>query len=161
MTPSRPYLLRALYAWIVDNDMTPHLVVDANFEGVTVPEQYIEDGQIILNVSPKAVRDFNVGNQEIKFCTKFTGVIYNIMSVTAIYAEENRKGMIFVEEELDFEEDEEGGALDNESSLKSKSLKNTKRPQLKVVASNPNINKKKGQDKDHGTDSDSDDDKKD
>ena len=151
MTPSRPYLLRALYDWIVDNEMTPHLVVNANFEGVAVPEQYIEDGQIILNVSPKAVRDLALENKEIKFCTKFAGVIYNIelpiMSVTAIYAEENRKGMIFVEEELDFDEDDEN--FDPEASKSTTSAsksKNKRRPKLTVVASNPDLGKSKDQD---------------
>lgn len=150
MTPSRPYLLRALYEWIVDNNMTPHLVVNANFDGVSVPDQYIEDGQIILNVAPKAVRDLKLENREIKFCTKFSGVIYDIslpiMSITAIYAEENRKGMIFVDEELDFDEDDEHlDGLENaeKSSSKSTAIKNKRRPKLTVVASNPDLDKKK------------------
>jgi len=161
MTPSRPYLLRALYEWIVDNNMTPHLVVNANFEGVSVPDQYVEDGQIILNVAPKAVRDLNMENREISFCTKFAGVIYNIslpiMSVTAIYAEENRKGMIFVDEELDFEEDEyEADGVENaeKSSSKSTATKNKRRPKLTVVASNPELDKNK---QDNNSDDDSDD----
>jgi len=161
MTPSRPYLLRALYDWIVDNNMTPHLVVNANFDGVSVPDQYVEDGQIILNVAPKAVRDLNIENREINFCTKFAGVIYNIslpiMSVTAIYAEENRKGMIFVDEELDFEDDgydEDGMEHAEKSSSKSTMLKNKKRPKLTVVASNPDLDKKKRNDDSESSDDD-------
>ena len=57
MTSSRPYLVRALYEWIIDNDLTPHVVVDATLEDVEVPTDFVRGGQIILNVSPTAVRD--------------------------------------------------------------------------------------------------------
>ena len=65
MTSNRPYLIRALYEWLVDNDLTPYLLVDANRESVHVPEHYVEDGRIVLNVSPNAVRDLTLGNELI------------------------------------------------------------------------------------------------
>ncbi|RKZ36046.1 MAG: ClpXP protease specificity-enhancing factor, partial [Gammaproteobacteria bacterium] len=56
MTPSRPYLIRAISDWILDNDCTPHLIVDADAKGAEVPRQYVEDGKVVLNISPTAVR---------------------------------------------------------------------------------------------------------
>jgi len=103
MTPSRPYLIRALYDWIVDNNLTPYLLVDAANDEVVVPEQYIQDGKIILNVSPSAVRDLNLGNESIGFNARFSGnpmdVYVPANAVLAIYAKENGQGMVFNEED--------------------------------------------------------------
>ena len=99
MTPSRPYLVRALNDWIVDNDMTPYIVVDAGVQGVRVPEDYVTNGQIILNVSPGAVNDFVVDSEAIEFKARFGGVpmqVYiPVVAVMAIYAKENGQGMVF------------------------------------------------------------------
>ena len=67
MTSSRPYIMRALYEWIVDNDCTPYVLVDANLPDVMVPEQYVKDGQIVLNISPTAVMDLNISNDAMAF----------------------------------------------------------------------------------------------
>ncbi len=105
MTSSRPYLIRALYEWIVDNDQTPHLLVDAQQEGVHVPSQHVQDGKIILNVAPEAVRDLLLGNDSIDFNARFNGqptdLSFPISAVLAIYARENGQGMVFSDDEGD------------------------------------------------------------
>ncbi|WP_206355584.1 ClpXP protease specificity-enhancing factor [Vibrio maerlii] len=103
MTPRRPYLLRAFYDWLVDNDLTPHLVVDALLNGVRVPEEFIQDGQIILNVAPRAVGNLELGNEAITFSARFGGrphsVIVPLYAVQAIYARENGAGTMFEPED--------------------------------------------------------------
>ncbi len=112
MTPRRPYMLRAFYDWLLENDLTPHLVVDATMRGVRVPMEYVQDGQIILNVAPRAVGNLELGNDEVTFNARFGGrpqvVIVPIYAVQAIYARENGAGTMFepepaYEPELDSE----------------------------------------------------------
>jgi stringent starvation protein B len=99
VTPSRPYIIRAIYEWIVDNDCTPHLLVNAEADGVLVPEAYVSDGQIVLNISPTAVMGLEVGNEAIAFNGRFGGVPQDIYvpigAVMGIYTRENGQGMIF------------------------------------------------------------------
>ena len=103
MTPSRPYIMRALYDWIVDNDCTPYVLVDASPEDVMVPRQFVKDGQIVLNISPSAVVDLNISNDAVFFNGRFGGVATDvyvpISSVVGIYARENGQGMVFEPEE--------------------------------------------------------------
>jgi len=105
MTSTRPYLIRALYEWIEDNGMTPHILVDADQPGVTVPKQHVRDGQIILNINPAAVRDLRLGNDWIEFNARFGGVARSVQipvsAILAIYARENGQGMAFGEEKTD------------------------------------------------------------
>ena len=102
MTSSRPYLLRGLHEWIVDNHLTPYIVVNANGEGVKVPRQFVENGKIILNVSPFAVNNFSIDSDYLLFSARFSGkateVVVPIASVLAIYAKENGQGMVFSDE---------------------------------------------------------------
>lgn len=99
MTSSRPYLLRALHEWILDNDCTPYLLVNAGYPGCSVPEGFVEDGQIVFNLSPGAVRDLHMDNQWIVFNGRFGGVARQISvpipAAMAIYARENGQGMVF------------------------------------------------------------------
>lgn len=99
MTPSRPYLIRAVHEWILDNGMTPYVLVNAQMTGVNVPRQYIENGKIILNLSPSAVRRLNLSNDGVSFDARFGGTSYHVavpsLAVLAIYARENGKGMVF------------------------------------------------------------------
>lgn len=101
MTSTRPYLLRAMHEWIVDNGMTPHLLVDATVDGVAVPPQHVEDGSIVLNAGPTAVRDLELGNEWVSFSARFAGVAQEIFvpiaAVQAVYARENGQGMFFGE----------------------------------------------------------------
>ena len=102
MTPNRPYLIRALYDWITDNGLTPHILVNANRPGVEVPEQHIHEGRIVLNINASAVRGLQLGNDLIEFNARFGGISRLIRiptaSVMAIYARENGQGMAFSEE---------------------------------------------------------------
>ena len=128
MYPQKPYLVRAFYEWIVDSRYTPYLLVDANYEGVVVPKEYIEDGEIVLNVSPLAVKNFKVGKNEVDFEARFAGnpmrVVLPVKAVLAIYANENGRGMVFsaMEEEDDDtfppDDDNQGGSGSNVSDGK-------------------------------------------
>jgi stringent starvation protein B len=108
MTSNRPYLIRALYEWIVDNDLTPHLLVNAIANRVVVPEQFVKDGRIVLNIGPNAVRGLEMGNDEIAFGARFGGMSMEVFvppgAVLGIYAKENGRGMLFPEEDIDAEE---------------------------------------------------------
>ena len=99
MTSNRPYLLRALYAWISDNGLTPHLLVDAAGEGVRVPPGSAKDGRIVLNVAARAVAQFDISNERVQFMARFGGVSHAVhvpmSAVLAIYAQENGQGMMF------------------------------------------------------------------
>ncbi|EEB80149.1 MAG: ClpXP protease specificity-enhancing factor [Halioglobus sp.] len=103
MTPSRPYIMRALYEWIVDNGCTPYILVDAAIDNVMVPEQYVKDDQIVLNISPTAVMELNISNDAVAFNGRFGGVATDIFvpvsAVIGIYARENGQGMVFEHEE--------------------------------------------------------------
>jgi len=99
MTSTRPYLVRALYEWIIDNQCTPYLLVNALDPGTRVPQEYVKDGQIILNLAPGAIRGLVMDNERIEFSARFGGVARSLhvplTAVMAIYAKENGKGMFF------------------------------------------------------------------
>jgi stringent starvation protein B len=103
VTSSRPYIMRALYEWIVDNDCTPYVLVDATVAEVQVPQQFVKDGQIVLNISPSAVMDLNITNEAVFFNGRFGGVATDVYvpvsAVVGIYARENGQGMVFEPEE--------------------------------------------------------------
>ena len=107
MTSSRPYLVRAIHEWIVDNSLTPQLIVDAEAEGVQVPTDYVRDGKIVLNISSTAVRKLLLENDWVSFSARFAGKPFNILvpmrAVVAVYAAENGVGMAFQAEEQDDE----------------------------------------------------------
>jgi len=128
MLPSQPYLLRAIYEWIVDNDMTPYVLVNARNDDVHVPVQYIDNGKIVLNIAPRAVSSLELGNDAIIFSARFSGsptdVRFPVSAVMAIYAKENGQGMVFNES------DNDDGGDDNSPTP---SDKKAKRPNLKIV----------------------------
>ena len=99
MTSSRPYLLRALYEWILENECTPYIVVNAYAEHVLVPQEYVKDGQIILNISPAAVHALQMNNEAVDFNGRFSGIptpVYvPVSAIMGIYARENGQGMVF------------------------------------------------------------------
>ncbi len=102
MTSSRPYLIRALYQWIVDNGLTPYILVDALVDGVSVPEQHIQDNKIVLNIAPMAVEAMDLGDDAVCFSARFSGKSMDLFvpteAVLAIYARENGQGMMFNDE---------------------------------------------------------------
>ena len=97
--PKRPYLIRAMHEWMGDNGQTPHIVVDASFEGVQVPSEHIKDGKIILNISHSAAHNLKLANTAVSFRARFSGVPYEVWvpvgAVLGIYAKETGQGMIF------------------------------------------------------------------
>lgn len=105
MTSLKPYLIRSVYEWIVDNDLTPHLLVNANNNVGTLPVSYIEDGKIILNMRPQAIQGLTLGNEFIEFNAKFSGkpmqIAASVNAVMAIYAKENGKGLVFDQDNND------------------------------------------------------------
>ena len=103
MDSNRPYLLRALNEWILDNGLTPHIIVDVHAKGVQVPSQAIKDGKLVLNINPRATRNLNLGNDAVSFQARFSGTPHNILlpveAVLAIYARENGQGMMFAHDQ--------------------------------------------------------------
>lgn len=126
MTSLKPYLIRSIYQWIIDNQLTPHLLVDAEYSDSKLPEEYIQEGQIVLNICPKAIQMLTLGNKEIEFNAYFSGkplhISTPITAVLAIYAKENGKGMVF---------DSEDSCDDSLS--RSTVKKQAKPPQLSIV----------------------------
>ena len=123
LSPRRPYLLRAFYEWLLDNQLTPHLVVDVTLPGVQVPMEYARDGQIVLNIAPRAVGGLELANDEVRFNARFGGVPRQVSvplaAVLAIYARENGAGTMF-EPEAAYDEEvtslnDENGATESES----------------------------------------------
>ncbi len=102
MSSQRPYLLRALYEWIADNGMTPHVLVDARMPGVRVPAHAVKDGRIVLNIAERAVARLELGNDALRFTARFAGVSQNVMvpleAVIAVYARETGQGMAMPDE---------------------------------------------------------------
>ncbi|NNL99999.1 MAG: ClpXP protease specificity-enhancing factor [Gammaproteobacteria bacterium] len=112
MTPARPYLLRAMHQWITDNDYTPYILVNTLGTDVAVPDRYVVDGKIVLNVSYSAVRDLVMENDALHFSARFDGRSHDIYvpvsSVEAVYAKENGQGMVFNDED-DGQPPDDGG----------------------------------------------------
>lgn len=129
MSSNKPYLIRAFYDWIVDNDLTPYLLVNAHAPGVEVPLEYVNAGRIVLNISPKACRGLHLENDKILFTARFSGVATQVFlhpgAVLAIYAKENGRGMEFEEEDTT---NPPPGASSPENAKGSKS-----KPALKLV----------------------------
>lgn len=116
MSPKRPYLVRALYEWLLDNELTPHVVIDASWPGAEVPQEFVQDGQIVLNIHPDATTGFEMGSNDLQFQARFGGVPRRIVvpygALLAIYSRENGAGSIFEPEEA--YEDSEADLLPSE-----------------------------------------------
>ncbi|GHB31055.1 ClpXP protease specificity-enhancing factor [Salinicola rhizosphaerae] len=127
MLTSRPYLARGLYEWLLDNEQTPYIVVDAGKPGVKVPQQFVQNGQIVLNVAPAAVRDLLIDNAAVTFGARFSGqpmqVIVPMDALIAIYARENGVGMVFGQEPV----------MPSFASEEKAELDETERPALESV----------------------------
>ena len=141
LTSNKPYLLNAIYDWVVDNDATPHVVIFADNTQVLVPHQFVDDGKIILNVSPTAAQNLTIDQDGFSFSARFGGKPYNIYAplnaVMALYASENGEGMSFdIEAEEDTPPPKGPEVVSDKSDSKkpnNKSKKKSKRPALKVV----------------------------
>lgn len=130
MTSNKPYLIRAIYDWIVDNDLTPYLLVNAEYPGVEVPQEYVNGGRIILNISPKSCRGLHLDNDRILFTTRFSGQTMQLFvppsAVLAIYAKENGRGM-------EFGEDYDPPPAETDTSGSSGNRSSRGKPFLKLV----------------------------
>jgi len=130
MTSNQPYLLRAFFDWIVDNGLTPYIVVNTKVAGVEVPQEHVKDGQIVLNVSPSACANFALDTQFLSFQARFSGTPRRIFmpchAVLAIYARENGAGTVFTYEQEDALTDAPASPTEAPAPAKGK-------PALKVV----------------------------
>jgi stringent starvation protein B len=143
MTSTRPYLIRAFYDWIVDNDCTPHIVVNATLPDVMVPEEYVEGGQIVLNIAVSAVSGLLLGDHAIEFSARFGGKVRKVYApvtaILAIYAKENGRGMVFAEDEettpppSSTTTDSAGETKDETGSTGGKDKNGGKKPHLTIV----------------------------
>ncbi len=135
MTPSRPYLMKALNEWILDNNCTPYVLVEAGLPGVQVPEDYVSNGQIVLNISPGAVKDLHIDQGGMSFNARFGGVPMAVkvpvVAILAIYAKENGQGMVFGSEAGAPDPDDTPPSPSDEKDPGSRS--SSGRPSLKVV----------------------------
>ena len=129
--PKRPYLLRAMHQWITDCGNTPHVIVDAARGGAEVPQAYIKDGKIVLNLSHSATQRLKLGNDEIEFDARFAGVVHHVRfpltAVMGIYARETGEGMVFSEQDLGPEPPTPPASTDDGTPAPSR------RPQLRVI----------------------------
>jgi len=129
MTSSRPYIFRAIYDWIVDNGLTPYILVNAAASGAHVPQEFVDGGRIVLNIGPRAVHQWRQDNNTLSFSARFNGqsrdISIPLRAVLAIYARENGKGMVF-----DKEEPEPESPTPEE---KSKASSKARRPSLQIV----------------------------
>ena len=144
MTPSRPYLIRAIYDWILDNQLTPYIVVDATQPYVQVPPGHVEDNQIVLNLAPLAVTGFAMANEALEFKASFGGQLQHLYipttAILAIYAYENGRGILFGTEEEMTGEIVQGAPS---SDMKSEAPQRPKGPpKLSIVKTD--TDKKKG-----------------
>lgn len=105
MTSTKPYLIRAIREWAIDNNLTPQILVDTTVVGVVVPSAYTKDDQIVLNVDDVAIQSINFDNDWMIFSARFSGSAFNIEipipAVQAIYARENRQGIFFQKQDPD------------------------------------------------------------
>jgi len=133
MTSNRPYLIRALFDWVIDNGLTPHLLIDTSNQSVVVPQQFVENQKIVLNISTSATTNLVLGNESISFNARFSGQPMNVFlpieSIMAIYAKENGQGMMFAQEDSSVVLSGKGNNDDPEPPTPPPS----KRPTLKVV----------------------------
>jgi len=142
-TSNKPYLFRAIYDWVLDNEGTPYLLVDATQIGVQVPVEHVKDGQIILNASPNAIQSWCSDNTAISFSARFSGRAQQIYipmnALLAIYAQENSLGMAFPEAMEETHSQQENGEIsmvqkEQKSNSESLDKKKTSKPShLKII----------------------------
>lgn len=137
MTPSQPYLLRALNEWIVDNGFTPQILVDSTHPDLNVPDAVRAGDKVVLNISPSAVRDLEIDNEYVSFVARFSGkshaVLVPVEAVQAVYTRENGQGMMFPEAGQDASEASADSTDTDSGSAGSKSALKRGKPNLKVI----------------------------
>lgn len=135
MHSNKPYLFRAMYEWIVDNGVTPYVIVSVDYPGIAVPLEFAQDGKIVLNISPSACREMHMDNDYILFSARFGGIARNITipmgAVLAIYAKENGRGMEFSLEQPAEKTPTLAAATDSKAPAAPKPVRG--RPKLSLV----------------------------
>jgi stringent starvation protein B len=136
---TKPYLVRAIHEWCIDNGLTPHLLVTVNSQ-TRVPVGYVKDGEIVLNLNYTATKDLQIGADAVTFSARFSGVSNNLYvpmtAVRGIYARENGQGMFFEVDQVEEVGSESIGALPEittDAADKEKKVTATKKPSLKLV----------------------------
>ena len=141
MTSNRPYLLRALYEWINDNNLTPYVLADANTPGVQVPKSAIKDGKVVLNIAMRAVASLDMSNHGISFMARFSGLSQSIFipvdSIIAIYAQETGQGMMLPLDESQAESHEYSDSLERHESESGQEQQRTEEPPKPPTTPNP------------------------
>ena len=138
ITPTRPYMVRALYQWIEDNALTPYLMVDATAENVQIPTEHVQDGRIVLNIASRATGNMSMENDYIHFSARFSGVSQEIwvplIAVMGIYAKENSQGMFFDASEYEnYKPEDESEVTANKSPTAAPKPKRDNKAGLKVL----------------------------
>lgn len=132
MSPSRPYLLRAIFDWLIENEQTPYLLVDAEAQDVMVPLEHVQEGKIILNISLTATRGLELSNESVSFNARFSGVSMDVYvpidAALALYSKENGRGMMFPEET---EDDSQAITSKADNTINKKTP--DKKPHLSIV----------------------------
>ncbi|MEO1202967.1 MAG: ClpXP protease specificity-enhancing factor [Pseudomonadota bacterium] len=133
----RPYLVRAMHQWMVDNGNTPHIVVNATADGVAVPIEHVKDGKIILNISDTAAHNLKLGNDAVSFRARFGGVPYDVWvpmrGVMGIYARETGQGMIFSHDSDTVESTRKDSSVVAEASVDDDIESTRARSHLRVI----------------------------
>lgn len=133
---TKPYIIRAIYEWSIDNRHTPQILVNTDHEGVAVPSQYIQNSRIILNIHPRSVDQLVIGNHEIVFAARFSGksfqVVIPVASVMAIYGRENGQGVVF-DEELQPMDEQDRASKKHAEGEETRKASPTRAPHLKLI----------------------------
>ena len=141
MTSNRPYLLRALYEWINDNNLTPYVLADASLPGVQVPKSAIKDDKVVLNIAMRAVASLEINNHGISFMARFSGksqsIFIPIEAVIAIYAQETGQGMMLPLDESQAESHEYSDSLEQHESESGQEQQRTEEPPKPPTTPNP------------------------
>ena len=137
ITPTRPYMVRALYQWIEDNEFTPYLMVDATVDNVQIPREHVQDGRIVLNIASRATGNMSMENDYIHFSARFGGVSQEIwvplIAVLGIYAKENSQGMFFDPNEYDDYQPEDDSVMSPKITSAAPKPKRDNKAGLKVL----------------------------
>ena len=134
----KPYLIRAFREWAMDNGFTPQVLIDVQDDEVNVPDSYVSDGRIVLNIHDNAISDLDISNEWIQFTTRFNGVAHDIATpleaILAIYTRENSEGMVFQRAELKSDSDDDP-TLDKDTTSSPKTPGKIKKgqPHLRIV----------------------------
>lgn len=134
--PTKPYMVRAIHEWCVDNALTPHLLVVVNAQ-TKVPKAFVKNGEIVLNLNYSATKDLHIDNDAVVFSARFGGVAQNIYvpmdAVRGIFARENGQGMFFELEQQAGTASDKSDAEDAGEKEQSKPESSKKRPSLTIV----------------------------